>query len=76
MTSSQASSNNRSGHAAGRGEEGGVGLGPTLERPLGAAADRFTSTRLEVTPISRLDRAPDRSSPVHVVRPSVGAVAR
>ena len=35
------------------------------------AAACFTSTRLDVTPISRLARAPERSSPVHDGRPTV-----
>ncbi len=38
------------------------------------AAACLTSTRFDATPISTLARAPDRSSPVHRGRPSVGAV--
>ena len=40
------------------------------------AAACFTSTRLEATPMSRLARAPERSSPCQVGSPSVGALAR
>ena len=44
-------------------------------RSARAAAWR-TSTRFDVTPMSRLARAPARSSPRHVGRPSVATVAR
>ena len=40
------------------------------------AAARFTSTRLEATPISMFARNPLRSSPSHTARPSLGAASR
>ena len=55
-------------------EQGAVGLGPALEATARRrAAARFTSTRLEVTPMSMLARDPERSSPRQVGSPSTGA---
>ncbi len=62
-----------SGHAASgrnRAESGSA----RRSRARSARADAcFTSTRLEPTPISRLERNPERSSPGHSGSPSVGA---
>ena len=70
--SSQASSSRRSGYVRRRLEQRGQGLGPALQLPLGHARPRrLTSTRFEVTPMSMLARAPERSSPCTRVRPSV-----
>ena len=55
-----------------------AGTGRTAARPAARARARprpaacLTSTRLEATPMSRLARAPERSSPVHVGQ-AVGA---
>ncbi len=51
-------------------------LGPALQVAFGVAADFFTSTRFELTPMRTLARKPERSSPRQVVSPSVGAPAR
>ena len=60
----------------GREEQRAQRFGAALERcARPRAAAWCTSTRFDATPISTLARAPDRSSPHHVGRPSVGCSA-
>ena len=74
--SDQANSRNGAGQAsAGRNRADSGSASRSSDRSARAAAC-LTSTRLDPTPISRLDRAPERSSPCQAGRSIEGAWSR
>ena len=76
IISFHASASSASGQrSAGRNSADSGSARRSSERSAPAAAC-FTSTRFDATPISRLVRAPERSSPRHDGSPSVGADAK
>ena len=74
--SSQASSSRRSGYSSGVWNSVAKGSARRSSSRSATAPRRLTSTLFEVTPMSMLARAPERSSPATLVSPSVGAFAR
>ncbi len=75
MTSSQARSSTRWGQSAAGVKRAARGSANCSSVRSATAAAAFTSVRFEATPMSRLARAPERSSPVHAGSPWVGAEA-
>ncbi len=76
--SSQASSSSRYGYAEGSSNRAAMGSARRSSSRSALAPWRFTSTRFEVTPISMLERKPDRSSPLddrEILRGRAGQVA-
>ena len=76
IISVQARSTKAAGHDSGGRNSADSGSASRSMARSARAAACFTSTRLEPTPISRLERNPDRSSPRHSGSPSVGADRR
>ena len=75
ITSSQARSSRRPGPVGGGRNRAASGSASRSSVRSATAAACFTSTGSTPTPMSRLARAPDRSSPAQWGRPSVGAAA-
>ncbi len=75
-TSRQARSSRRAGYAAAGWKSAARGSALRSSSRSASAPRRFTSTRFEVTPMSMLARAPERSSPWTRTRSSVVVPSR